>query len=152
MDTTLESLMTSSTGKRHTYTLPPTSLSPSVLSNQKALANSTLPPQFVSLIAHTTSPFVQVVTDVLPPDSSAVFWDGRCILVGDALAGFRPHTAGSTGQAAWHALCISKVFEGEMGWKEWDRTVLEWARKRGREGREMGDRSQFGVHPLADRT
>jgi hydroxymethylglutaryl-CoA reductase len=44
-------------------------------------------------------------------------FDGKLLLVGDALAQFRPHVGSSTNQAALDALLLEKVLKGEMGLK-----------------------------------
>ncbi|KAL3425887.1 hypothetical protein PVAG01_02678 [Phlyctema vagabunda] len=144
-------LMTDSDGRSHSFTLPAGKMKESIWKQQKAFASRSLPPQFAELVQKTETPFIQAITDVLP--SISVFEDGKLLLVGDALAGFRPHTAGSTGQAAWHALLLGElgIFgAGEKSLESWEEEVLEWARVRGRQGIEMGRRSQFGEHPLAD--
>jgi hypothetical protein len=71
-------------------------------------------------------------------------------LVGDALAGFRPHTAASTSQAALHALLLEEAMAGRMELSEWERRTEEWARWMSGRGLQLGNRSQFGKHPLAD--
>jgi len=76
---------------------------------------------------------------------------GKVILVGDAVAGCRPHTTAGTTQAAMHALLLGKVFgEGTMGLDEWEELVLGYARKVQEIGARMGNLSQFGEHPMND--
>jgi hypothetical protein len=140
--------MTDSTGTHHHYTLPAGYMSPKIWSAQQEHARSSLPPQFSELVQKTKEPFVQVITDVLTPKS--IFMNGKVLLVGDALAGFRPHTAASTSQAALHALLLEGVMAGEMELSEWERRTVEWARWMSGRGIQMGNRSQFGKHPLAD--
>jgi 2-polyprenyl-6-methoxyphenol hydroxylase-like FAD-dependent oxidoreductase len=123
-------------------------MSPKIWSAQQAHARSSLPPQFSELVQETKEPFVQVITDVLTPKSS--FMDGKVLLVGDALAGFRPHTAASTSQAALHALLLKEVMAGRMELGEWERRTKEWARWMSGRGIQMGNHSQFGKHPLVD--
>jgi 2-polyprenyl-6-methoxyphenol hydroxylase-like FAD-dependent oxidoreductase len=148
--------MTDSKGTLHPWTnlSPP----PAEIAHQKSLAKQSLPPQFAELVNLTDHPFIQAITDVLSPQ--AVFYQGRVVLVGDALAGFRPHTAGSTSQAAFHAL---KLFEylggnerdgksretrgaGRWDWEGYEREVLEYARRGVEHGIELGNRSQFQEH------
>jgi len=76
--------------------------------------------------------------------------DGKVILVGDALAGLRPHTAASTSQAAMHALLLAQVMRGGMGLGEWQTSTADWAKQMSAKGIAMGDRSQFGEHEFAD--
>ena len=148
--------MTDSKGTNHPLTNP--SPPPAQIANQKSLAKQSLPPQFAELVNLTDHPFIQAITDVLSPQ--AVFYQGRVVLVGDALAGFRPHTAGSTSQAAFHAL---KLFEylggneqdgnsretrggGRWDWEGYEKEVLEYARRGVEHGIELGNRSQFQEH------
>ncbi len=140
--------MTDTSGIRHQYTLPVGHINPVIWSAQQTYASTVLPPQFSELVQRTKHPFIQVITDVLSPKH--VFMDGKVVLVGDALAGLRPHTAASTSQAAMNALMLEEVFEGRMELEEWERRTGEWARWMSERGREMGDMSQFGRHPLAD--
>jgi len=123
-------------------------MAPKIWSAQQAHAQSSLPPQFSELVQKTKEPFVQVITDVLTPKS--IFMNGKVLLVGDALAGFRPHTAASTSQAALHALLLEKVIARQIELSEWERRTEEWARWMSGRGIQMGNRSQFGKYPLAD--
>ena len=137
--------MTDTNGKTHPWTNqhPPKEL----IAKQKTYAKKILPPQFAELVDLTDKPFIQAITDVSSPRS--VFYDGRLILVGDALAGFRPHTAASTSQAAFHALTLNKYLQSdEIDWNEYERTVLEYAENGVRHGVQMGNRSQFGRLPM----
>ncbi|KAF2446730.1 FAD/NAD(P)-binding domain-containing protein [Karstenula rhodostoma CBS 690.94] len=147
-------LMTDKEGTRHHVTLPPGGIQDAVWTHQKEAAQASLPPQFAELVAMTTVPFVQAVTDVISP-AAVLGRDARVLLLGDALAGFRPHTAASTNQAALDAMALAeavgRIVEGEDAAEvlgEWEARVLEYAREGQRRGVEMGQRSQFGVHPL----
>ncbi|KAL2172778.1 hypothetical protein VTG60DRAFT_2597 [Thermothelomyces hinnuleus] len=63
----------------------------------------------------SAGPFVTKVNDAL--SEKAAFFDGHVVLVGDALAAFRPHFAVATEQAARHCLGLARVWEqqGEQG-------------------------------------
>lgn len=139
--------LTDKEGVVHHSTLPVGSVHPDVWDETKKIAREVLPPQFAELVDKTEMPFCQAVTDVLSP--GCVFIDGRVVLVGDAVAGFRPHTAASTSQAAFHAMGFAEVVKGEMDLEEWKEEVMEFARETQRSGVMMGERSQFGRHPLA---
>jgi 2-polyprenyl-6-methoxyphenol hydroxylase-like FAD-dependent oxidoreductase len=71
------------------------------------------------------SPFVQAITDNFA--AKCVFPDGKVMLVGDAVAGLRPHTTAGTNQAALHALVLKKVFEkgSAMSVVRWEQKILE---------------------------
>ena len=149
-------LMTDTSGKTHRYTLPTGGqMRPEIWARQKEIAGQTLPPQFAELVHKTASPFVQAITDVAPPAEGTYFapprlLGGKAVLVGDALSGFRPHTAASTSQAAFHALMLEGAFEGRIGWEEYEREVWNFANGWQRRGVLLGERSQFGRHPLSD--
>ena len=147
-------LMTDKDGKRHHVTLPPGGIRDSVWERQKERAKQVLPPQFAELVERTEVPFVQAITDVLSP-RAVLPRDSRVVLVGDAIAGFRPHTAASTNQAALDAMELAQAVEKILGgadrevvMKEWEERVLEYARTMQKHGVDMGNRSQFGKHPL----
>ncbi|KIW11402.1 hypothetical protein PV08_10702 [Exophiala spinifera] len=146
-------LMTDTDGNLHHYTLPTGGkMQRHVWDRQVARAQKILAPQFAEIIADTKMPFVQAITDVEPPARGTKvgrLLDGKALLVGDALAGFRPHTAASTSQAAFHALMLEKVFRGEIDWDEYEEQVLNFAWSWQRRGVMLGTRSQFGHHPLA---
>jgi len=145
-------LMTDNEGKRHHITLPPGGIKEDVWRWQKTLANEILPPQFAELVNKTEVPFVQAITDVIAP--SALLENGRVFLLGDALAGFRPHTAASTNQAALDAMklagAVGKIVDGGGMdvLKEWEEEVMEYGKEMQSHGVQMGNRSQFGDHPM----
>jgi len=143
----LEKLMTDVHGKRHPITLPVGTMNPSVWEKQKAYTAKVLPPQYVEVVQKTKEPFIQAITDNVSPQNS--FMGGKVLLVGDALAGFRPHTAASTGQAAFDALRMGEWMGGEITREQYDERVLEFAQSVQKHGVELGERSQFGRHPFA---
>lgn len=142
----LEDLMTDAQGRRHGITLPVGTMKDGVWEKQKKYAAEVLPPQYAEAVQKTRQPFVQAVTDNISPQNS--YLDGKVLLVGDALAGFRPHTAASTGQAAFDALTLGEMLRGEIEKEEYDEKVMEFARRVQAHGVNLGERSQFGRHPL----
>lgn len=141
-------VMTGASGELHHFTN--SDVDPVKFDAQRMYAAEILPPQFAELIAKTPKPFVQAITDV--KSINHVFWNGKVIMVGDAVCGLRPHTAASTSQAAMHALLLSEVEDfgsGRMSLKHWENRTREWAESTSKSGMEMGDTSQFGRHPLA---
>ena len=95
----LTELMTDVDGVRHHVTVPPGKFNPKLWEKQKAVARETLCPQFADLVCDTKKPFVQAIMDVISPDNE--FLNGKVVLIGDALAGFRAHTAASTSQGMY---------------------------------------------------
>ena len=71
--------------------------------------------------------------------------DGKVLLIGDALAGFRPHTVASTSQAAFDAMMVADYVEGKIDWVEFKTQTMQFARFLQKSGVEMGNRSQFGI-------
>jgi 2-polyprenyl-6-methoxyphenol hydroxylase-like FAD-dependent oxidoreductase len=145
--TELKDLMTDTDGNYHHVTLPVDGMRKEVWEELKRFATRVLPSQFAELVNKTTHPFVQAITDNISPRND--FYDGRVLLVGDALAGFRPHTAASTGQAAFDALTLAEFLDGKIDRKEYGSRVLDYAKEVQRRGIVLGERSQFGRHPFA---
>lgn len=147
-------LMTDKDGKRHHITLPPGGIQDHVWQRQKEIASEVLPPQFAELVNKTKVPFVQAITDVLSP-AAVLPSDDRVLLIGDALAGFRPHTAASTNQAALNAMklaeTVDRILEGadrDEALRSWEQDVLDYAKSMQQHGIDIGNRSQFGIHSL----
>jgi 2-polyprenyl-6-methoxyphenol hydroxylase-like FAD-dependent oxidoreductase len=142
------SIFTDRNGELHRYTLPPgNKMAPAVWERQRKRASEQLAPQFAELVNKTTAPFVQAITDLEPPaDGKVWLLEGKALLVGDAVAGFRPHTAASTSQAAFHALRLPAVLAGTRSRKDYEEEVVEFATAYQKQGVMLGNRSQFG-HP-----
>jgi 2-polyprenyl-6-methoxyphenol hydroxylase-like FAD-dependent oxidoreductase len=143
----LVDLMTGKDQSHHHITLPPDQMKDEVWAKQKQDAKDVLPPQFAELVDKTVHPFVQAITDNVSPNNE--FYDGKLLLVGDSLAGFRPHTAASTSQAAFDASTLGEWLGGEISRDEYNSRVMKFAVDNQRHGVELGERSQFGKHPLA---
>lgn len=133
--------MTDSDGHHGHFTLPVGKVQLRLVEQQKNYATKVLSPQFAELVRETKTPFVQAITDVL--SSKADFMDGKLLLVGDAVAGFRPHTAASTNQAAYYALLLEKMFKGEIEMGDAQEVIMEYAQYMSEAGKRMGNRSQF---------
>jgi 2-polyprenyl-6-methoxyphenol hydroxylase-like FAD-dependent oxidoreductase len=87
-------------------------------------------PPFAALLSATSQQtlFVTKVNDALC--ATASFHDGRVLLVGDALAAFRPHFAVATEQAARQCLALGRVWQGELGGLgEWEREVTGYGER-----------------------
>ena len=118
--------MTDIYGHRHRNTLPMGKLSEAAWAKQRAYGNKVLAPPLVELLNKITQPFLTAVSDTIAPQAS--FFDGKLLLVGDALALFRPHIAASTNQAALNCLLLEKVLKGEMEISSWESQVMKYAR------------------------
>ncbi|KAI0419821.1 hypothetical protein F5X98DRAFT_372440 [Xylaria grammica] len=143
-----EEIMTDRNGRRRAITMPPGMTDPQAWEKQRKLARERLPPQFAEIVCGTTKPFVQVVTDVLSLEHE--YWGGKVVLIGDALAGFRPHTVASTSQAAFDAMIFADYIDGKVSREEWKRQTLGFARYIQKRGVDMGEHSQHMDLPLED--
>ncbi|KAI8626190.1 FAD/NAD(P)-binding domain-containing protein [Xylariaceae sp. FL1651] len=144
----LEEIMTDRNGRRRAITMPPGMTDPKAWEKQRKLARERLPPQFAEVVCGTKKPFVQAVTDVLSPEHE--YWGGKVVLIGDALAGFRPHTVASTSQAAFDAMIFADYIDGKLSREEWKRQTLGFARFIQKRGVDMGKHSQHMDLPLED--
>ncbi|KAI1194109.1 hypothetical protein F5X97DRAFT_15011 [Nemania serpens] len=144
----LEEIMTDRNGRRRNITMPPGMTDPVAWEKQRRLAHERLPPQFAEIVCGTKKPFVQAVTDVLSPEHE--YWGGKVVLIGDALAGFRPHTVASTSQAAFDAMIFADYVDGKVSREEWKRQTLGFARYIQQRGVNMGKHSQHMDLPLRD--
>lgn len=144
----LRELMTDVEGVRHRITMPPGKTDPRAWEKQREIAGQRLPPQFAEIVRGTEKPFVQAITDVISPTNE--FMSGKVVLIGDALAGFRPHTVASTSQAAFDAMILADMLEGKVSREQWKRETMAYARTIQRRGVEMGNRSQHEDLPLEE--
>ncbi|KAI0444700.1 hypothetical protein F4803DRAFT_510951 [Xylaria telfairii] len=142
----LEEIMTDRKGRRRAITMPPGMTDPQAWEKQRKLARERLPPQFAEIVCGTNRPFVQAVTDVLSREHE--YWGGKVVLIGDALAGFRPHTVASTSQAAFDAMVFADYIDGKVSREEWKRQTLGFARYIHKRGVDMGEHSQHMNLPL----
>ncbi|CAD6588607.1 MAG: hypothetical protein ASARMPREDX12_003384 [Alectoria sarmentosa] len=121
----LTNILTDVDGHKHQHSLPTGKMRDEVWSTQKALAAKLLPPPFLELINKIQQPFVTVISDTTA--SKASFFNGKLLLVGDALTLFRPHNALSSNQAAFDCLQLQRVLQGDITISEWEVRVLQYA-------------------------
>ena len=138
----LVDILTDTDGHKHRMSLPKDKMREEIWSRQKAYATEILPAPFAELVCKTKQPFVQTITDIASPQAS--FFDGKLLLVGDALATFRPHVAASTNQAALDALLLEKVMKGDMTIQQWEDQVLEYAHLTSLQSIAWGYKNQAG--------
>lgn len=125
-------------------------MQPHLVRRQQALAKKLLPWQLSEVFEKIDRPFVTTITDNVSPKT--VFLNGKVLLVGDAVAGNRPHTGAGSSQAAMHSLLLYRVFEEQpdMTLAEWEEKVCWWGRQANELGVQLGTLSQFGNHPMAE--
>lgn len=107
-------------------------------------ANSLLPKNFAAVVNAAKNPFAQAIRDLAV--SSMV--KGRVILVGDAAAIPRPHTAASTSKAATNALALQQAFlkfpyDVDQALKFWEPSQVRLGQDLKRMGMRIGNRLMF---------
>lgn len=143
-----DEIMTDKNGQRRHITMPPGMMPATTWEKQKQIAKERLAPQFAEIVCKTQHPFVQAITDVISPTNE--YMDGKVLLLGDALAGFRPHTVASTSQACFDAMILADYVAGKVSHDEWKRQTLGFARYVQKRGVDMGNRSQLQDLPLEE--
>lgn len=122
-----KALMTDVNGRRHQNTVPPGLMNPGLWeSNRERLVQRLLPP-FAEIVTKSPTPFLTKITESL--GSQASFYDGHVVLVGDALASYRPNLGRATDQAASHALSLRQVLRGEKSLAAWDMETCSEAKR-----------------------
>lgn len=144
----LEEVMTDCDGRRRRITIPPGKLSEKAWSLLKKKAAGRLPPQMSEMVEKSQSPFVQCITDVISPKN--LYMADKLVLVGDALAGFRPHTVASTSQAAFDVMSLVDWLDGSISRADFVVQAMKYARLMQQRGVYIGDRSQFAELPVEE--
>ncbi|KAI1264006.1 hypothetical protein F5Y18DRAFT_93357 [Xylariaceae sp. FL1019] len=122
-----EIMIDSITGERHHNIVPAGHVRQDIWSRRVEEARKIpLTAPFLEIMTKIERPFIQRITEFCTPQ--AAFEDGRVLLVGDALSLFRPHTALSGTQAAFHALKVSDYLAGRITLAEWEENVLRYAK------------------------
>lgn len=124
--TDLDSIMVDNqSGHRHRTIVPSGQVKEDVWRNQLHKARTVpLPAPYLEVITKIRQPFIQVVTELCAP--KAAFEEGKVLLVGDGLTLYRPHTAFSGTQAAFHAMQVADLVEGKIDVKMWEERVLRY--------------------------
>ncbi|ACC74778.1 FAD binding domain-containing protein [Paraburkholderia phymatum] len=94
-------------GMARTGSLPPGMMKQADIDRLRNDAQAELGPTFRALVDSTADPFMQPIVDLRAP--RMVF--GRALLIGDAAAVPRPHTAGSTAKAAANAHSLALALD-----------------------------------------
>lgn len=145
----LAEILTDAVGVQNKFSLGVGKIRFEVKDAQRAAAAAILSRPFTEVFRKVKQPFIQAVTDNLA--TKAIFMNGKVLLIGDALAGFRPHTTAGATQAALHALMLAQGFgDKTMSIEEWEKKALTWGKIVYEVGINVGNLSQFGDHPMAD--
>lgn len=137
----LERLMTDKEGRRRRITIPPGMIAWDAWRMVKEMGHARLPPQMAEMADKTQAPFVQCITDVIAPKN--LYLGDKVVLIGDALAGFRPHTVASTSQAAFNVMSLADWLEGKIDRCQFVKQTMQFAREIQDMGVRIGNRSQF---------
>ena len=145
----LQQLLVGRRGEQFTASVPPGFVQDRHLDQMRQDAAG-LPPQFQELIAKTTDPYLQVISDV---ESSRMVW-GRVCLIGDAAFTARPHAAAGTAKAAENAWTLAQAI-GQGGGLDsalarWEADQVSLGAQLVARSREVGDRLQSGRFTASD--
>ncbi|KAG8169389.1 hypothetical protein KVR01_000134 [Diaporthe batatas] len=102
-------------------------VNPEVWADQKAKYVDHFPTPFAEVVTMTPKPFVTKVGEA--ESSTASVYDGRVVLVGDALTSHRPHMGMASEQAARHCWQMDKVWRGETTQEQRDCEARLYARR-----------------------
>lgn len=115
--------MTDIDGRQHATTVPRGKVDPKIWQKILAQGKADLNHDFADLLSNTAEPFVSAIRDF--SGRRAVFYEGRVVLVGDALALCRPHSGTSTSLAAAQCLLLARVLGGDLGLGAWEGACLD---------------------------
>ncbi|MFB7498484.1 FAD-dependent monooxygenase [Streptomyces sp. NPDC056161] len=157
-DRDLPPLLTSRTGNRFTYFLPPGDAHGDTVGRVTACAETTLPAPFAELV-RISRVFMQPVYDLPPVRMTA----DHAALIGDAAGTVRPHTASGTSKAFGDAAGLAEALRGWDPSRPLPASALEnWEAQRlarlltlSDAGLELARRSTLGIptacHYFSDR-
>ena len=124
----LRDVMTDCVMNQHRFSLPRGKMREQVWKRQKNLAQELLDPHSAELIQRTEQPFIQTITEALSRRAS--FFDGKLLLVGNALAMLRPLSGQDANQSPRSAVLLKQVLQGRISMQEWEQSCLRKSVKR----------------------
>ena len=114
-------------GYTHQNTLPAGKMQPEAWQKHNSHARQVLNPPFLEFVNKTAEPFISTVNDCA--STKAILFDGKLLLVGEALTLLRSHTGMSLNHAAVNFLLLQRVLKGEMPMVQWKKEVLRYTEK-----------------------
>lgn len=102
-------IFTDKYGRRAQRTVGRGLLDPEVWETRRAQLTARMVAPFAEVVNKSPTPFVTKISEAL--GSQASFYGGRVVLVGDALASYRPNLGRATDQAAAHCLALAEVLQ-----------------------------------------
>ncbi|WP_089025435.1 FAD binding domain-containing protein [Bradyrhizobium mercantei] len=144
----LSAIMTDRDGHHRGYSVPEGMLDEKWIDHIRNDAKAMLPPAFREIVEATKQPFAQAIRDLASERMVA----GRVIVLGDAAAIPRPHTAASTSKAASNALDLVDALQSfpgdvETALANWEPNQVALGKALYRQGTEAGSYLLFHRPP-----
>ncbi|WP_247421302.1 FAD binding domain-containing protein [Ralstonia pseudosolanacearum] len=136
----LAQIMTDRDGRQRGYSMPEGMLTEHWVEHVHQEARMLLPPGFRAIVEATPQPFAQAIRDLAADQMVA----GRVVMLGDAGAIPRPHTAASTSKAASNALDLADALlaspdDIDAALKAWEPRQIALGKALRRQGMEAGN-------------
>jgi 2-polyprenyl-6-methoxyphenol hydroxylase-like FAD-dependent oxidoreductase len=146
----LGEIMTDRDGHPRGYAIPEGLLADRWVEHIHREAENLLPLPFREVVQATTQPFAQAIRD-LASDHMVV---GRVVIIGDAAAIPRPHTAASTSKAAANALALADALQASpndlpAALARWEPPQVALGKYLRQQGSQIGDYLLFHRSPVA---
>src|SRR5258706_3006503 len=146
----LEQIMIDRNSRPRGYAIPEGLLADRWVEHLRREAENLLPVPFREVVEATTQPFAQAIRD-LASDHMVV---GRVVIIGDAAAIPRPHTAASTSKAAANALALADELLASPGdvpaaLVRWEPPQVALGKYLRQQGTQIGDYLLFQRPPIA---
>jgi 2-polyprenyl-6-methoxyphenol hydroxylase-like FAD-dependent oxidoreductase len=147
----LADIMTDRAGKPRGYAIPEGLLADRWIAYLHRDAVNLLPPPFREVVEATAQPFAQAIRDLASDHMVA----GRVVIIGDAAAIPRPHTAASTSKAAANALALvdelqSSPNDVSAALSRWEPNQVALGKYLRHQGSQTGDYLLFHRPPIAE--
>jgi 2-polyprenyl-6-methoxyphenol hydroxylase-like FAD-dependent oxidoreductase len=146
----LAEIMTDRKGHARGYAIPEGLLADKWIAHLHREAENLLPLSFRQVVEVTAQPFAQAIRDL----ASDHMVDGRVVIIGDAAAIPRPHTAASTSKAAANALALVdqlQAFPDDIATAlaRWEPAQIALGKHLRQQGSEIGDYLLFHRPPIS---
>jgi 2-polyprenyl-6-methoxyphenol hydroxylase-like FAD-dependent oxidoreductase len=146
----LAEIMIDRSGHPRGYAIPEGLLADHWLEHLRRDAENLLPLPFREVVEATTQPFAQAIRDLASDHMVA----GRVVIIGDAAAIPRPHTAASTSKAAANALALADELQASpedlsVALARWEPPQVALGKYLRRQGTRTGDYLLFHRPPVA---
>jgi 2-polyprenyl-6-methoxyphenol hydroxylase-like FAD-dependent oxidoreductase len=149
----LAEVMTDSNGHPRHFAIPEGLLARRWLEHLHREAENLLPLPFREVVEETKQPFAQAIRDLASDHMVA----GRVVIIGDAAAIPRPHTAASSSKAAANALALADELRASpddipAALARWEPPQVALGRHLRQQGSQIGDYLLFHRSPIAKDT